>query len=83
MISESTELRLLFIIIIGNGTEIQCCTEDRKPLTPKNLHPGCFPIAIPPSDPFFSRFGHSCMSFVRSALAPRLDCSIGHGEQVS
>ena len=69
--------------IIENGMGIQCCTEDGKPLQPEMLHRECLPIAIPPNDPFFSRFGHSCMSFVRSTPAPRFDCSIGHGEQVS
>ena len=51
---------------------------DGKPLKPEMLHRECLPTAIPPNDPFFSRFGHSCMSFVRYTPAHRYDCSIGH-----
>ena len=69
--------------IIENGQGINCC-KDGKPLEPKDLHEACFPIVIPVDDPFFSddKLRHSCMSFVRSTPAPRLQCTIGHGEQV-
>ena len=40
----------------------------------------CFPIRIPLDDPFFRR---SCMNFVRSDGAPRLDCSPGPMEQIN
>ena len=40
----------------------------------------CFPIRIPQSDPFFRK---SCMNFVRSDCAPRLDCSPGPMEQIN
>ncbi len=40
----------------------------------------CFPIKIPVGDPFFRK---SCMNFVRSDCAPRLDCSPGPLEQVN
>ena len=71
------------VFIIENGTGIQCCTEDGKPLEPNKLHEECLPIVIPSNDKFFSKIGHSCMSFVRYTPAPRLECTIGHGEQVS
>lgn len=41
----------------------------------------CFPIRIPQNDPFFTR--KSCMNFVRSDCAPRLDCSPGPMEQIN
>ena len=40
----------------------------------------CFPIQIPLDDPFFQK---SCMNFVRSDCAPRLDCSPGPMEQIN
>ena len=40
----------------------------------------CFPIRIPQNDPFFRK---SCMNFVRSDCAPRLDCSPGPMEQIN
>lgn len=63
---------------------IQCCTEEGMLLNNTELlHPECLAIEIPNDDPFFSKFGQRCMSFVRSTPAPRFDCSFGHGEQVS
>lgn len=63
---------------------IQCCTEEGMLLNNTELlHPECLAIEIPNDDPFFSKFGQRCMSFVRSTPAPTFDCSFGHGEQVS
>ena len=50
---------------------------------PTLIHPECLPIRIPEDDPFFSKFGQRCMSFIRSMPAPRLDCNFGFGEQVN
>ncbi len=72
------------IFIDANGMGIQCCTAEGKLLNNTELlHPECLPIVIPTDDPFFSKFGQRCMSFVRSTPAPRFDCSFGYGEQVS
>ena len=71
------------MFIIENKTGIKCCTPDGKPLEPKKLHHECYPIDIPFDDAFFSKFDRTCMSFTRSSAASRLDCSIGHREQVN
>lgn len=52
-------------------------------MRPAELHPECLPISIPADDPFFSQFGQTCMDFVRSSTAPKLDCRLGYREQVS
>lgn len=68
----------------SNGGGIQCCTEQGLFFNDTEFrHPECFNIDIPEDDPFFSKFGQRCMSFIRSVPAPRSDCSFGHGEQVS
>ena len=71
------------MILAAAGQGITCCTEEGQAINQTDLiHPECFPIDIPKDDPFFSKFGQRCMSFVRSTPAPRLDCNFGHGEQV-
>ncbi|XP_046638989.1 peroxidase-like [Daphnia pulicaria] len=69
---------------MSDNSGIECCTEEGKLLTDAELlHPECMPIEIPDGDPFFSKFGQRCMSFVRTIPAPRYDCSLGHGEQMN
>ena len=64
-----------------NGSGIMCCQNGT--FLPRSLtHPACYPIAIPPKDPFFSRLGHTCMPFVRSLPAPRSGCNFGIRNQV-
>lgn len=46
-------------------------------------HPHCFPIEIPTADPFYGPRGVRCLNFVRSMIAPRLDCRIGYAEQMN
>lgn len=73
-----------WLFYLESSAAIQCCTEDGKLLTnPDLIHPQCLPIKIPNDDPFFSKFGQLCMNFVRSTPAPRSDCNLGYGEQVS
>ncbi|CAG0884485.1 unnamed protein product [Darwinula stevensoni] len=65
-----------------NGTGIMCCQNGT--FLPRSLtHPACYPIAIPPKDPFFSRFGQTCMPFVRSLPAPRSGCNFGIRNQMN
>ena len=46
-------------------------------------HPHCFPIDIPINDPFYGPRGVRCLNFVRSMIAPRLDCRVGYAEQMN
>lgn len=64
-------------------TTATCCTSDGKAMRPAELHPECLPISIPADDPFFSQFGQTCMDFVRSSTAPKLDCRLGYREQLN
>ncbi|KAK4882891.1 hypothetical protein RN001_006210 [Aquatica leii] len=68
----------------ANGSAISCCTEDGNQEIPHEFrHYACMPILIPPKDPFFSKFKQGCMNFVRSVLAPRLDCTLGYAQQMN
>lgn len=54
---------------------IQCCP-------PKsNNHPQCYPILIPPDDPFYGEWDEDCLNFVRTALCSQ--CKLGPREQVN
>ncbi|GAU92485.1 hypothetical protein RvY_04560 [Ramazzottius varieornatus] len=63
----------------GKASNIQCCE------IPHGLagHPACFPIEIPPSDPYYAKYYLKCMNFVRSEAAPRPGCTLGPREQVN
>lgn len=65
-----------------NLKDIECCTPNGQFIDEDLVHPECNPIKIPQNDPFFSKFGRRCMSFVRSAPARRSDCRLGYAEQV-
>ena len=56
----------------ATDAEPVCCD---KP--PERRHPGCWPIEIPPEDPFYSAFRRRCMEFVRSATGLKEDCKLG------
>lgn len=67
----------------ANGSAISCCTADGSNELPHQFrHFACMPIVIPPKDSFYSVFKQGCMSFVRSILAPRHDCTLGYAQQV-
>jgi len=57
------------------GKMIQCCP-------PKsNNHPQCYPILIPPDDPFYGEWEEDCLNFVRTAMCSQ--CKLGPREQVN
>lgn len=60
----------------------KCCLEDGSHRLPVP-HPACFPIHVSYKDPFYSQFGVKCLEFVRTAIASRSRCQIGHGRQIS
>ena len=65
-----------------DGKSIQCCGPEFDQ-NPSLLHPECFAIDIPANDPFYAQEQRTCMSFVRSASAPRPGCSFGPREQLN
>ncbi|KAF5295133.1 hypothetical protein FQA39_LY13284 [Lamprigera yunnana] len=68
----------------ANGSAISCCNEDGSGESSHEVrHFACMPIVIPAKDPFFGKFNQGCMNFVRSVLAPRLDCTLGYAEQMN
>jgi len=67
---------------LENGDGLVCCGRDFFE-NPSLLHPACFSIPIPPQDLFYNQFNFNCMTFVRSAPAPRPDCQLGPREQLN
>lgn len=65
------------IFRFSENSGIQCCTRNVANIP---QHPACFPIEVPPGDPYI---GGECMNFVRSMIAPRLDCTFGHADQLN
>lgn len=61
----------------------KCCDEHGRQQTGDLLHPDCKPIDIPVDDRFYSRYNKTCMEFVRSSPAPRLDCALGPRDQIN
>ncbi|XP_076323088.1 salivary peroxidase/catechol oxidase-like isoform X2 [Tachypleus tridentatus] len=76
------DLTLVGLTKASDGSGIVCCKEQIIKNT-RLRHPACFEIAISKNDPFFSRFGETCMEFVRSLPAPRPRCSFGPREQLN
>ncbi|XP_037780731.1 chorion peroxidase-like [Penaeus monodon] len=67
-----------------NHSVPKCCNERTgKPLPEAFRHPDCLPIEIPDSDPFYSKWNHTCMEFIRSSPAPRANCALGPRDQIN
>jgi len=62
----------------NTGGSIACCDSESRNLSPRHVHPSCFPVQIPSSDPVYGRSHQSCMSYVRSLPALRADCTLAH-----
>ncbi|KAK4036631.1 chorion peroxidase [Daphnia magna] len=67
----------------ANQSNIDCCSREGGIIPPEMRHPHCFPIDIPANDPFYGPRGVRCLNFVRSMIAPRLDCRMGYAEQMN
>ncbi|CAG7729964.1 unnamed protein product [Allacma fusca] len=63
------------IFRLGDLSGVDCCKDSSG-----YGHPACFPIAIPPNDPYLEG---ECMNFVRSMIAPRITCDFGHADQLN
>lgn len=66
----------------STGEGIRCCGPEFDS-NPELIHPACFPIKVRKDDPFYGKFGRDCISFVRSAAAPRQGCALGPREQLN
>lgn len=38
---------------------------------------------MPPNDPHYAQFNRRCHNFVRSAVGPKVDCSLGYRDQMN
>lgn len=66
----------------GISDTAKCCLEDGSHRV-ASPHPACLPIPVSKVDPFYSQFGVRCLEFVRTAIASRQNCNVGHGRQIS
>lgn len=66
----------------STGEGIRCCGPEFD-ANPELIHPACMPIKVAKEDPFYGKFGRDCISFVRSAAAPRQGCALGPREQLN
>ncbi|XP_045159592.2 heme peroxidase 2-like isoform X2 [Mercenaria mercenaria] len=55
------------------GSNLNCCERPNRK--------GCFPITIPPGDPFFTN--RTCLNLVRALPTPNLECTLGIREQLN
>ena len=68
---------------LANQSNIECCTAEGGIIPPEMRHPHCFPIDIPANDPFYGPRGVRCLNFVRSMIAPRIECRMGYADQMN
>jgi len=54
---------------------LDCCSGSER------RNPECFPIEIPNDDEYFSRYGQTCMNFIRTPASLRTGCKLGPREQ--
>ncbi|CAK1578949.1 unnamed protein product [Parnassius mnemosyne] len=72
------------IFTMGDNKPIACCSGDGEdPIPADQQHWACAPIEIGPDDPFYGRFQHRCINFVRTQVAPAADCSVGYAKQMN
>ncbi|XP_037069335.1 chorion peroxidase-like [Pollicipes pollicipes] len=70
------------MIETDDGVKISCCRYGVK-VREGEIHSECYPIEMPPNDPFYAPFGERCMELVRSVYAPRPSCYMGPREQMN
>lgn len=69
---------------IDDGKPIDCCAPGGSAILPPNQrHFACFPIPVPPNDPFYAKFNVKCLNGVRSIIVPNKDCKFGYAKQQS
>lgn len=59
------------------GIGFDCCSLISKTTLVPVLkhHPECFPIEVPPDDPYYSKFGVTCLNFLRALPAKPSFCN--------
>ncbi|XP_063704603.1 chorion peroxidase [Culicoides brevitarsis] len=71
-------------ILNDDGKPIECCSPGGSSILPTNQrHFACFPIHVPPNDPFYSKFNVKCLNGVRSIIVPNKDCKFGYAKQLN
>nr|AYV89017.1 chorion peroxidase-like [Tetranychus truncatus] len=68
---------------LPNGGAITCCDSSNNVLDAKSLHPSCFPIIIPETDPFYSQYNVTCLNFARTAFGLPENCVLGPRTQIN
>ncbi|XP_020300662.1 peroxidase-like isoform X2 [Pseudomyrmex gracilis] len=69
--------------MVSTGQPISCCQSDGDTLSPRHVHPDCFPISVPDRDPVYGRHYVRCMNYVRSLPVLRSECTFGPVEQMN
>jgi len=67
---------------LENGEGIECCPNGQEATGP-GRHPDCWPIRLPPNDPFYAPRNRFCMNFVRSLQGLSPECTFGYAEQMN
>lgn len=67
--------------IEGNGSPIECCTQDATNAPPRYRHPACAALIASVSDDDYIRLP-SCLNYVRSAIDVNVGCKFGPAQQV-
>ncbi|KAJ8985609.1 hypothetical protein NQ317_015102 [Molorchus minor] len=70
-------------VMLNTEEPIECCSENGFNLSPRYVHPFCYPITTPSTGGQYHDDGFDCMNYVRSQVALRPDCSFGPREQIN
>jgi peroxidase len=77
------DISIFNLFYLANQSNIECCTAEGGIISPEMRHPHCFPIDIQLNDPFYGPRGVRCLNFVRSMIAPRIECRMGYADQMN
>ncbi|XP_053983298.1 peroxidase-like isoform X3 [Hylaeus volcanicus] len=69
--------------MVSSGKPISCCRPDGYTLSPRHVHPYCYPITVSDQDPVYGEHYVRCMNYVRSLPVLRSDCTFGPLEQMN
>ncbi|XP_071554291.1 salivary peroxidase/catechol oxidase isoform X4 [Temnothorax nylanderi] len=69
--------------MVSTGKPISCCQPDGDTLSPRHVHPDCFPISVSDRDPVYGQHYVRCMNYVRSLPVLRSECTFGPVEQMN
>ncbi|TGZ52073.1 Peroxidase [Temnothorax longispinosus] len=69
--------------MVSTRKPIFCCQPDGDTLSPRHVHPDCFPISVSDRDPVYGQHYVRCMNYVRSLPVLRSECTFGPVEQMN